>query len=148
MITTETILKKIDWQEEEKIDPEEVRKKIFLKFLFSRRRKKLYDNRTQVIEIFSISKAKVFTEITISNFAIGQILKKLPDLFFRKLRFLKIGISERWATTILYFAQCKMRGVGTLHHQAILDIETIYKICACDLRRRSVFFPASVSKFF
>ena len=63
MITTETILKKIDWQEEEKIDPEEVRKKIFLKFLFSRRRKKLYDNRTQVIEIFSISKAKVFTEL-------------------------------------------------------------------------------------
>ena len=30
-------------------------------------------------------------------------------------------------------------GVGKLHRQAILDIETIYKICACDLLRRSVF---------
>ena len=48
----------------------------------------------QMIEIFSISKAEVFTEITISHFAVGEIFKSCTTDFFGSCDFSKSELSK------------------------------------------------------
>ncbi len=74
-------------------------------------------------------------------------VKKVLVVLFQNLRFYKTLKFEMVSDSDLYFMQRKIWGVGRFHHKAILYIVSIYKIYACDLRRRSVFLSPLFSRF-
>ena len=74
-------------------------------------------------------------------------VKKVLVVLFQNLRFYKTLKFEMVSNSDFRFANAN-RGVwGNFTTKPILDIETIYKISACDLLRRSVFLSPLFSRF-
>lgn len=95
--------------------------------------------RKKIFVEFDFSMNSFSSKIIFSQERRNHKLKKIHVTFFY-LQFFKIVNFETVSNSDLYFAQCKMRGVGKFHQKAILCVQRADKICACDLRRRSVFY--------